>query len=1077
MLAMRKMTLRQFFVITAATLLAPALAMGEEGQQPEKVPAGLKVVGIAATPESIELDQPFAYEQFSPSHQGRGLARALLAAAEERIRSDGGRRVYIETSSQAKYEPSFVRDIMPALSKLGCNAGTCHGSKDGQNGFKLSLRGYDPLFDHRALTDDVAARRFNRAAPDQSLMLLKTSGGIPHTGGALSQPGEPHYELLRAWIAAGVKLDLDSPRVKSIRIHPTAPILPRAGMRQQFKVIATYSDGSERDVTREAFITSGDIEIAAAEEHGVVKTLRRGEAPILARYEGAYAAATLTVMGDRSGFTWKDVPPNNYIDEHVYAKLKRMKIAPSELCTDEEFVRRVYLDLTGLPPTVEQVKAFLEDERPTRQKRNALVDRLVGSGEYVEYWTNKWADLLQVNRKFLGEPGVHALRNWIKDQVASNTPYDKFVYEILTGSGSNVESPAAAYWKILREPTDAMENSTHLFLGVRFNCNKCHDHPFEKWTQDQYYDMAAYFAQVGFKPDPKYKGKKLGGTAVEGAKPLVEVVYDRGTGEVKHQRTGQTAKPHFPYQPDLVSPEGTRREQLARWITSPENRYFARSYVNRLWGYLLGRGLITPIDDIRAGNPPTNPELLDALEQDFLSSGFDIQHIMRTICKSRTYQHSIRTNKWNEDDRINYSHFIPKRLPAEVLFDAIYVATGSQTRLPGVPAGTRAAELPDVGVKVPFLDDFGRPVRESACECERSDTIVLGPIMKLINGPTVAKAVSDPGNDIAKLVANEKDDGKLIEQMFLRFFARYPTEKELAVGRLALKAAGGEKEKAAQALADYKKQLPAKQAQWEKQAGTPTAWTPLTPKSMDSSMGATFKTLPDGSILVSGKTGKGTYTITAEMPLKRITGLKLEALPHDSLPANGPGRARNGNFVVSEIKLAAAEEAEGKFTPLQLSGGQADFSQSNWHVRGAVDGNRDTGWAVSPQFGKAHVAVFDANSEGSPAVVRITMDQQFHDGQHLLGRFRLSVTDSSGPIQLKSSLPPQIATLLETPADERTPAQKSQLADYYKGIDPEYARLSAALQRAEDQSKNQRLIGAQDLAWAMINNASFLFNR
>src|SRR5205809_1818513 len=338
-----------------------------------------------------------------------------------------------------------------------------------------------------------------------------------------------------------------------------------------------------------------------------------------------------------------------------------------------------------------------------------------------------------------------------------------------------------------------MENSTQLFLAVRFNCNKCHDHPFERWTQDQYYRLAQYFAQVGRKEMKEFDGKKLGGSAVEGAVPLVEVIYDSGSGDVKHDRTGQVVEPSFPYavaaSPAIGSPAhplahspASRREALATWVASKDNQYFAKSYVNRLWGYLFGVGIIEPIDDIRAGNPPTNPELLDALTKDFISSGFDAQHILRTICKSRTYQQSVVTNKWNEDDTINYSHAMPRRLTAEALYDAIYLASGATEKLPGVPAGFRAAQLPDAGISVPFLEDFGKPVRESACECERSSGMVLGPILKLINGPTVADALADASSELSQLANSEKDDRKLIEEVFLRFLARKPTESEVKLG-------------------------------------------------------------------------------------------------------------------------------------------------------------------------------------------------------------------------------------------------------------------------------------------------------
>src|SRR6185437_13227977 len=394
----------------------------------------------------------------------------------------------------------------------------------------------------------------------------------------------------------------------------------------------------------------------------------------------------------------------------------------------------------------------------------------VGSPEFIEQWTNKWADLLQVNRKFIGEKGATAFRNYIRQAMTANKPYDKFVYEILTASGSNMDNPAASYYKILRDADGAMENTTQLFLAVRFNCNKCHDHPFERWTQDQYYQMAAFFAQVARKEDPKFKGQKVGGTAVEGAVPLVEIIADQNAGEETHIRTGQVAKPTFPYtHKDLAPSKASRRVQIAHWITSKDNPYFARGYVNRLWSYLLGKGIIEPVDDVRAGNPPTNPALLDALTDDFVKSGFNVQHMLKTICKSRVYQQSMQTNAFNRDDETNYSHAIARRLPAEVLYDAIHRATGSLSRLPGLPAGARAAQMLDSSADVPggFFVQFGKPARESACECERSSTMMLGSVLNLVNGPVVGNAISDPTNRLSKLVATEKDDGKVIEELYL----------------------------------------------------------------------------------------------------------------------------------------------------------------------------------------------------------------------------------------------------------------------------------------------------------------------
>lgn len=1094
----------------AALLLLAGRLDSARGAEAETLPEGLEVVALEATPAAIELSHKFDYRQVLitgklSSGETVDLTRMaelasaspLVSVSAERLvrpAADGegklafafrglSAEIPLKVSGHGQSRPvSFIRDVQPVFSRMSCNAGTCHGSKDGKNGFKLSLRGYDAEFDYRAFTDDVAARRFNRAAPDQSLMLLKATGSIPHVGGVRTEVGSPYYELLRQWIADGVKFDRDSARVARIEVTPRNVLVPRPGMNQQMIVTAFYTDGSQRDVTREAFVESGNIEVIEAGQHGLLHMLRRGEASVLVRYEGAYAATTLTVMGDRSGFVWSDPPTYNYIDELIYKKLARVKILPSDVCTDEEFVRRLYIDLTGMPPTADQTRAFLNSPGDSRARRAALVDALVGSGEFVEHWTNKWADLLQVNRKFLGEEGALALRNWIKQCVASNMPYDEFARQVLTASGSNMENPPAAYYKILRDPAAAMENTTHLFLAVRFNCNKCHDHPFERWTQDQYYHLAAYFAQVGRKGDPSFAGQNIGGSAVEGATPLVEVVYDTGAGEVTHDRTGQVSPPAFPYQHgDMPAGDLPRREQLARWIASRNNQYFASSFVNRLWGYLFGVGIIEPIDDIRAGNPPTNPELLAALTSDFVESGFDVQHILKTICNSRTYQHSVATNDWNADDQINYSHALPRRLPAEVLFDAIHVASGAVPKLPGAPAGFRAAQLPDAGATIPFLDDFGRPVRESSCECERSSSMVLGPIMKLVNGPTVADAIGDPQNALAKLAAEQPDDARLIEEVFLRFLSRKPTEQEIALGKDALAAPGKDYESAAAALAKYEQEsLPEKLAAWEKSLAAGVSWIPLAPSEMISLVGATFTRNDDGSISVGGAAGKDVYTITASTDLKDITAIRLEALADPALPAGGPGRAPNGNFVLSELSMASAPKSDpSQFAPVTFSGAVADFSQESWAAAGAIDGGDGGGWAVAPQFGVNHVAVFETREnvghEGG-SVLSFKLSQQFPDGLHSLGRFRLSVTSSPRPVGLEK-IPEELAKLLAVPADQRTAEQRKELLARYMATDPELARLTQAFQQAELERNNRRLIGVQDLAWALINTPAFLFNR
>jgi hypothetical protein len=654
-----------------------------------------------------------------------------------------------------------------------------------------------------------------------------------------------------------------------------------------------------------------------------------------------------------------------------------MKILPSELCSDVEFLRRVHLDLTGLPPTPESVLTFLADERSSREKRDEVVDKLVGNAEFVEYWTNKWSDLLQVNRKFLGAAGAKMLREWIRKEVDDNTPYDEFARKILTASGSNKTNPPASYYKILRKPAETMENTTHLFLATRFSCNKCHDHPFERWTQDQYYEMSAHFAQFKLAKDPAAGKGEIGKTAVERGKPLYEIVSDAKTGEMKHERTGAVAAPAFPYPVKYEAKEGaTRRENLAAWMTAPDNRYFAKSYVNRLWGYLFGTGIIDPIDDIRAGNPPTNPELLSYLEREFIKSGFDVRTVLKLICKSRAYQLSVGTNKWNEDDQINFSHASARRLSAETLLDAIYLVTGSKSKFPGMPQGTRAASLPDSGVRLPdgFLGTFGRPARESACECERSGGLQLGPIMALISGPTVNDAISDPSNAIAKLANEEKDDRKLISELFLRILNRSATDKEIdaSLGLLGKdiegdhlvlekqmeKAQAGIKEeldakekargeaiakaekalkayqekvasavkkatddrnarikKADGALKAFDQELPAKLAVWEKDfhAGK-SIWKDLDMGDVTSNVaGIKFEKQEDGSLFVGGKSAKGSYVVKATTDLSNLTGVRVEAMTDPKLPKKGPGRPPNdGNFVLSELEVQAGPVADLK---------------------------------------------------------------------------------------------------------------------------------------------------------------------
>jgi len=1099
------------------------------------------IVSIEVFPKEITLDHPLAYAQFivTATLQDGAMVDVTrrvkadlpaIVVADSRLLvrpiADGTAAATIQMGNHqatvsitvagaaAVGSVDFVRDVNPVLSRLGCNQGSCHGAQAGKNGFKLSLRGYDPIFDVRALTDDHAARRINPAAPDESLMLRKPLGISPHQGGTLMSVGDPYHTVLRDWIAAGSELDLATPRVTRIEVAPRDPVVTAIGSKQQVRVVAHYADGAVRDVTHEAFVTSGNAEVADVDQAALLTAVRRGEAPILARYEGAYAATTLTVMGERDGFQWKEPPTWSRIDELVATKWQRMKIEPSDLSADEEFLRRVYLDLTGLPPTSDQTRQFMADETPTREKRAAVIDRLLASEDFIVFWTNKWADLLQVNRKFLGPEGSAAYRNWIRQAIADNKPYDEFAREILTATGSNKANPPASYFKVLREPAEIMENTTHLFLGIRFNCNKCHDHPFERWTQDQYYETAAYFARTTLRKDPESGEAKIGGTAVEGAKPLYEEVVDANAGEIKHERTGKEVAPEFPFEVAHTAPESaTRRQEWAAWLTDSNNPYFARSYVNRLWAYLLGIGLIDPIDDIRAGNPPTNPELLDHLTNSFVQSGFDFRQILREICNSRTYQLSVVPNPWNEDDTLNYARAMPRRLPAEVLFDTIHFVTGSVTEIPGVPKGTRAAALPDVGFATTdgFLQNLGQPVRESACECERSSELQLGPVMALVSGPTIGRAIADTGNALTQLVAKMEDDASLVEEIFLRILGRRPNDAERATfddfrkaiaedhtmlsqslaereawwkdefakreasRDAALKAAEAElaaqieklrpeverleAERAARITAAEAKLAATRQARldhWTKLSPTQDSveWFPIVPVETKSTNGDKIRVLEDRSIMVSGKAEKGIYELTFDTSLANITGLRLEALTIDSLPGKGPGLAANGNFVLTEFEVVQADRAKpSEQKPVAFSRAVADFSQATFAPEQAINGNKtdQQGWAVSASTGLPHWVVFQAKEPiagGDAHRITIRLHQVHNAPEHRLGRFRISATVAKSEA-LPLGIAEPLAAVLRIAPEDRSEPEKGLISSYVESVDASIAADNTALATAK----------------------------
>ncbi len=680
---------------------------------------------------------------------------------------------------------SFVKDVMPVLNKTGCTNGTCHGSAKGKNGFKLSLRGYDPEFDYRAIVHDLSGRRYNRTEPARSMVILKPTQQLPHGGGVRIEPDSPYYKILLEWLSGGAGYgDPVAAQVSRVELQPAEIFAAKAGGRQQLKVISHYADGSTRDVTREAIYSSNDPSLAEVSEAGLATTLRTGEAALLVRYEGRMAVAGVTVVTEKPGFAWKPVPEFNYIDQFVHAKLQRLKMLPSEPAGDAEFLRRASFDLIGLPPTPEELRAFLADRTEPRRKRAQAIDRLMARAEFVNHWAVKWSDLLQVNKAKLGDKGVWTFRDWIRESLAENRPYDRMVRELITARGSTFRNPPANFFRFTREPKVAMETTTQLFLGVRMVCAQCHDHPFEQWTQNQYFNLTAFFGSMAIK----------GGSDSE-----EEVVYDkREDAEILHPKDGRKMAARFLFGVENQDVrEKELRESLAEWLTSRQNPLFAKAMANRLWSYFFGRGIIDPVDDIRASNPPSNPALIEALTKDFLAHNYDLRHLIRTIVNSRTYQLSYRTNEWNEDDQTNFSHALPRRLTAEELFDAIHVATGSRAHFPQVPKESLAQDFPDPSVgRGGFLDLFGRPERQTSCECERRSDVSLAQALNLLNGSTIAEAIADPEGRIAKLLLGGASDRQVVEDLYMAAMSRPPDSRELDMALTYLGRHAGRAERA-----------------------------------------------------------------------------------------------------------------------------------------------------------------------------------------------------------------------------------------------------------------------------------------
>jgi hypothetical protein len=691
----------------------------------------------------------------------------------------------VEVSGQSRPDPvRFRTETLAVLTKHGCNSGSCHGSPQGKGGFSLSLFGYDAAIDAESIVRAGLNRRIDAFKAADSLLLKKPLMRVPHVGGKRLSKTDMGYHLLLDWISTGARTDDDnSPACTQLIVYPgPRQVLHAPFLSQQLNVIARFADGSTRDVTPLATYDASHKETLTVSDSGLVTGRKRGQGAVSVRYLNHLESVHFTVVEEVEGFQWNNAPEANFIDQHVHAKLQQLRVLPSEGCSDTVFLRRVFLDLTGLLPTPERAKAFLADA--AADKRSRVIDELIESEEFARYWALRTADLMRVNRKKLPEGRAELFANWLVEGYRKNAPYDKLVTELLTSSGDASRTPAANYFLAIENLEDLAETTSQLFMGSRVNCAKCHNHPFENWTQEDYYRIAAVFTRV----------KKSG-----------KVVSLSDSGETTHPSTGKTLAP---YGVAASDPTADRRIGFATWLTKPGNPFFARVEVNRMWFNLFGRGIVHPVDDFRSSNPPALPELLDALAAEFERSSFDRKHMIRLICNSRTYQHSTATNTFNESDEALFSHYPIRRLSAEQLQDAIGYVTGSvppastiQSHLASAEKALSAApsdkgkqnavkrwkERTDYATQrltpeqSSFLMAFGQPKRESPCVCERADEPTVDQLLQLLNGPLVAGRVNASHAHFDRL-----GDDEAIERLWLAALARLPSaaEKQKALEHL-----------------------------------------------------------------------------------------------------------------------------------------------------------------------------------------------------------------------------------------------------------------------------------------------------
>ncbi len=662
---------------------------------------------------------------------------------------------------------NFVNDVVPVFTKAGCNGGGCHGKSGGQNGFRLSLLGFEPGEDFTHLVHEARGRRLSVAAPEASLLLTKATNEVAHGGGKRLDANSEDYGVLARWVAQGMPLGKSTdPTVARIEVFPKDRTLPMGGS-QQLVVTAHYTDGSREDVTRGAVFESNDKELGTIDPTGWLSASHRpGTLNVMVRYQGQVGVFQATLP---LGAPVESLPPvKNFIDELVFKKLKQVGMPPSELSDDPTFIRRVTLDVAGRVPTPAEVSAFLADVDPA--KRDKLIDRLVDSGDYADFFANKWSALLRNKRETPNHArGTFAFHAWIRESLYRNKPFDRFVREVIGASGDMATNPPVAWYRGAKTSTIQVEDTAQLFLGTRLQCAQCHHHPYEKWSQRDYYGMAAFFSTVTQQP---------------GARPgEATIVAKRAPASAVNKKNGEPVPPTgLGAEPVKLTADQDPRQALADWMAKPDNKFFAASLVNRYWKHFLGRGLVDPEDDMRETNPATNPELLDALAKDFAASGFDLKHVVRTICRSSTYQLASAPNRYNAADKHHFSRFYPRRMGAEVLLDAVNDVTKGTTPFANLPPATRAVQLPDNSFNAAnyFLTVFGRPEASSACECERSADASLAQSLHLFNSAELqSKLASDTGRAAALIKEPNRSDDDKIRELYLLALSRNPNAEEL----------------------------------------------------------------------------------------------------------------------------------------------------------------------------------------------------------------------------------------------------------------------------------------------------------